>query len=464
MANIEKNPNTFSKTDPRYWEKRVFRPKRKVAGEDRQSKIYAVRIQARGRRDTFSTGESSKKEAGKIALEIYLAVRGGGWEAALEQFKGVSEKISDLTVGQFIEEVRKVTSVKPRTFETYVYKLRHIVAGVANIKLPEGMKKQDHYSGHSKEWKERVNSVKLAKITPEKINRWKLDHVARASSDPRDQLAKKRTVNTYIRNAKALFSRQNMAFLKHLELPEPLPFSNVFFEKEGSMRYRSQCDPKVLLKEAVEELHFAKPESEIAIYKGKAMSSDLKRAREIQRGQARSKHQAFIILLLSLTTGLRRNEIDKLQWEQILWSKKVLRIETTDCFEPKCDSDGDIPLDDEVLEFLRQIYLDASTRFVIDGGEPKPEVTYRHYRAHRHFDTLIQWLRDKGIKSRNPVHAMRKEYGTLICEQAGILAASHLLRHSDIRITEKYYIAEKRSVVSGLGSALSGIAEASLSR
>ena len=225
------------------------------------------------------------------------------------------------------------------------------------------------------------------------------------------------------------------------------------------MRYRSQCDPKVLLREAVEELHHADSETEIALYKGKEMSSDLKRAREMQRLQAHSKHQAFIILLLALTTGLRRNEIDKLQWEQILWSKKVLRIEATDCFEPKCDSDGDIPLDNEVLAFLRQIYLDSSSRFVIDGGEPKPEVTYRHYRAHQHFDTLIKWLREKGIKTRNPIHAMRKEYGTLICEQAGILAASHLLRHSDIRITEKYYIAEKRNVVSGLGPALSGLRE-----
>ena len=461
MAKPENKPNKYSKTDPRYWEQRVFLQKHKVNGEERQSKIYSVRIQARGLRETFSTGESSKKKAGKKALEIFLAVRGGGWEQAREQYKGVSEKISDLTVGEFIEEVRKVTSVKPKTFETYVYKLRHIVANIANIKLPKGVKKQDYFSGGSAEWKERINAVKLAKITPEKVNQWKLEYVSQASADPRDQLAKRRTVNTYIRNAKALFSRRNMAFLDHLELPDPLPFHNIFFEREGSMRYRSQCDPEVIIKEAIIELHHARPENEVALYKGKEMSFDLPRSQEMQRLQAHSKHQAFIILLLSLATGLRRNEIDKLQWDQVLWTKRVLRIEATDCFEPKCDSDGDIPLENGLLDFLREVKQKSESRFVIDGGEPKPEVTYRHYRAHKHFDTLIKWLREKGIRSQKPIHAMRKEFGTLINAKAGIQAASDLLRHSDIRITQKHYVAVNHDNVSGLGSALVGISASS---
>ncbi|MAS96153.1 MAG: hypothetical protein CMO55_23370 [Verrucomicrobiales bacterium] len=454
MARISNSKTSFSKTDFRYWEQRVFFPTKNFRGDIHESKIYSIRIQVNGHRETFSTGESSKRAAGKKSVEIYHCIKGAGWAEARKRFKGQMEVLTDLSVGEFIEEVSKVTSLKARTFKTYVYKFRRIVSEVANIKDADGTNRRDYVNGGAKAWRDRVNAVKLRRITPEKVNRWKLEYLKKAKPDPRDQQAKRRTVNSNIRNAKSLFSRKHLNFLKHIELPDPLPFDGVIYESEGSYRYRSQCEPHELLQAATEELYAAIPKNEVALYKGIPMHPLLPRAREIAQIQANSKREAFKILLLALTVGLRRNEIDKLQWSQFIWNKGILRIEPTDCFEPKADSCGDMPVDFEVLQFFREQWEKSQGKFVIDGGEAKPQVTYRHYRAHRHFDTLITWLKSQGISSRNPIHALRKEYGTLICAQAGIHAASSLLRHSDIRITSKHYVDNKQQVVSGLGPVL----------
>jgi len=47
----------------------------------------------------------------------------------------------------------------------------------------------------------------------------------------------------------------------------------------------------------------------------------------------------------------------------------------------------------------------------------------------------IDWLRNKGITARNPLHALRKEAGSLVNARAGIHAASRFLRHAEVTTT-----------------------------
>ena len=42
------------------------------------------------------------------------------------------------------------------------------------------------------------------------------------------------------------------------------------------------------------------------------------------------------------------------------------------------------------------------------------------------------------------VDALRKEFGSQICAQAGIFAASVALRHSSINLTREYYLDKKQ--------------------
>jgi len=87
-------------------------------------------------------------------------------------------------------------------------------------------------------------------------------------------------------------------------------------------------------------------------------------------------------------------------------------------------------------------------------NDARPDATYDHYRCQFHFGKLAEWLREKGVKSRTPLHTLRKEFGSQICDREGIYAASRALRHADITITSQHYVDKKKRVVSGLGHLL----------
>jgi integrase len=154
--------------------------------------------------------------------------------------------------------------------------------------------------------------------------------------------------------------------------------------------------------------------------------------------------------------GLRRNEIDKLEWSAFRWEKGLIRIEATRWFHPKSeDSIGDVEIDPELAELFRGYRAKAKGNFVIESSnDARPDATYDHYRCQLNFGKLFEWLRENGVKSRTPLHTLRKEFGSQICDREGIYAASRALRHADITITSQHYVDKKKRVVSGLGHLL----------
>jgi hypothetical protein len=78
-------------------------------------------------------------------------------------------------------------------------------------------------------------------------------------------------------------------------------------------------------------------------------------------------------------------------------------------------------------EYLAEVT--ATGRFVVEGVEPKTDTDNHHYRAGRAHAELIEWLHGKGLSARNPLHALRKEFGSIVCQKAGVYVASRLLRH-----------------------------------
>ena len=82
-----------------------------------------------------------------------------------------------------------------------------------------------------------------------------------------------------------------------------------------------------------------------------------------------------------------------------------------------------------------------SGRFVIYSAvKPKTEDSYYYYRCSTHFRNLISWLRSKGITKINPIHELRKDYGSRVCQEFGIYAASRALGHTDISVTAASYL------------------------
>jgi hypothetical protein len=409
------------KTDVRYWEQVLFQPTYTRDGQVRKVGEWAAKIQHLGRRETFSLAGANKANAASRAKEIYLTLRSAGWDAALGKFKPKAAPTAVSTVGDFLDEVREKASARPKTIESYCRAFRTIVADIRGI--DGGTAKFDYRNGGRAAWLGKINNLKLSAITPDEVQKWKLRFVRRAGSDPVKQRVARISVNSLMRQAKSLFSPEILKFIS-LGLPSALPFAGVGFEPRQLTRYRSSFDIKKLIAAAQEEL----PQEQLKVF------------------------------LLATLAGLRRNEIDKLQWPAFRWTDGVIRIEATRYFHPKSeDSVGDVEVDPELLAAFRGFHARATSGFVVESDiEPRVEATYSHYRCQPLFEALTQWLRNNGVESNMPLHTLRKEFGSQVCARHGIYAASHALRHGDIAITSQYYLDKRKSATSGLGHLLRG--------
>ncbi len=413
----------FSKTDLRYWKDRVFKPTYTRGGNRHEAPNWAVYIQHRGRRHKWSLGTPNREAATAKARDIFLSLQAQGWDATIQHYRPkLVEKKSNVTVGEFIEEVKAKADLEAKTIEGYCRALRTIVASI--FEIDGGKEKFDHHKGGYQKWLARVYGVKLSALTPPKVQEWKCAFLAKAKRDPLSQRQARVSVNSFMRRARSLFAP---AVLRHLalEFPEPWPFTGVAFEPRQSLKYQSSFDVLDLIKAARADL-------------------------------AQSDIELFKIFLLAVMVGLRRKEIDLLEWSSFRWEAAVIRIEPTRHFHPKSeDSVGDVPVDAELMEIFRGYRARAAGDFVIESNrKPKADVIYDYYRCHEHFEKLAGWLRKKGVKANKPLHTLRKEYGSQINAVHGIHAASRALRHADIRVTNEYYTDSRARVTPGMGHLL----------
>ncbi len=414
------------KSDVRYWQSVLFHPSYTRDGTAHQVADWAVKIQHRGRRETFSLGTPNKTAAAGRARDVYLSLKGAGWEETLLKYKpGLSAKSTDdtvATVGGFIAAAKAAASARENTLEGYAKAFRKIVADMHGIE--GGKLKFDYFRGGRDKWLAQINAVSLATITPESVQQWKLSFIRNAGNSPLKQREAKNSANAFLRNARSLFSPKLLKFIP-LKLPAVPPFADVQFEPRSSTRYKSVVDAVTLVTAARTELAQDHPEQ-------------------------------FKIFLLGIMAGLRRREIDLLEWPSLDFERGLIRIVATEYFQPKSeDSAGDVEVDAELLEIFRVARGKATGPFVIESkNPPRPKATYRHYRCQWDFEALAAWLKGKGVSSRNPLHAMRKEFGSLLCERGGIFEASRALRHADIRTTSAHYLDRKRRVTVGLGGLL----------
>jgi integrase len=176
----------------------------------------------------------------------------------------------------------------------------------------------------------------------------------------------------------------------------------------------------------------------------------------IRSAQDELPQEQLKIFLLALMAGLRRNEIDKLEWLSFGWTQRVIRIEATKFLQPKTEeSIGDVDVDPELIELFRGFKECAKSNFVIESDvSPRMEATYSHYRCERDFTALTTWLRAHGVSKTRPLHALRKEYGSQVCAKHGIYAASHALRHADIAVTSAHYVDKRKRSTVGFGHLL----------
>jgi hypothetical protein len=415
----DKTEQRFGKSDQRYWYDVVFLPTKKRDGKAVASKFWAVKICHLGRRETFNLHTANRSDAAATAKEIYATLVGAGWDAALAVFKPQVKRKDLRTVGAFLKELRVQWAGKPKTLEDYAQKFRTMLAGIFGIKGDAS--RFDHINGGREKWIGRIDAIRLERVTPDRVTRWKIAFVKDAGNNPILQRRARISCNSIMRQGKSLFAPDLLKLLG-TNKPAAMPFEGVKFYPRESMRYRSTVDIEALIKDAISDL----PEQQLKIF------------------------------LLATMVGLRRGEIDRLPWSAFRWADGVIRIEATEHFTPKTDdSSGDVPIDPELRAMFQGWHAKATSSFVIESDvEPRVGERYSHYRAQRHFDALTAWLRKKGVTAMKPIHEMRKEFGSQLCAKFGIYAASRMLRHADIAITSEHYVDTKKRVTFGMGKLL----------
>jgi integrase len=272
---------------------------------------------------------------------------------------------------------------KKRTLADYGRALRQIVGqtlGMGSCAALRNLKEQ-------KKWIDTVDATLLRKVKPEAVEAWRQRLLAAANSGGPVAIRHTRnTINTLLRKAKSLFSPK---FLRHLSLPAEFsnPFANINFEPRQSTRYQSQINLDTLI--------------------AAALNGDKRKKLE------KLPPPELKIFLLAGLAGLRRNEIDKLEWSSFRWDENCIRLQVTDHFHPKTEASlGDVAVDTELMTLFKSMQ-EMGEKFVVESNTaPRSNAAYAHYRCERVFDRLTQWLKQAGVPGGTPLHTLRKEFGS----------------------------------------------------
>ena len=414
------------KNSASFWISRLHKP---INSRGEESPHHSFQIQFKGRRGSFSTGTGNKESAAKIAAQIYNDLLATGWDATLAKYR--PQKIeaptgatSIATVGEWIEAAKKISEANEASFNCYACSLRKIVGDILEVK--KSNKRFGPRGGGASKYRAKIDAASLDVLTPASVQKWRLEYVKR-SSTPAEERSRMTSCNSTIRQARSLFSEKVVELLPDLRLPDPAPFRKAKFFSRQNSKYFSRIDPKKLIQDANEEFRESDP-------------------------------PVFLAMLLALSTGLRRGEIDSLQWKQVDFKKKLIRVESTDAADLKTvDSRAEVPIDAVTADILYEFFKKREGEFVIDGSgiSSGPQKWGRKYRANAVFERVIEWLRDHGVDTQKPIHELRKELGALATELHGIYGASRLLRHSNIATTEAHYTDLKSRPVVDVGAWLS---------
>jgi integrase len=346
-----------------------------------------------------------------------MILREKGWDAALKQLSPDrnSTPKNQTTIGSFIDIVRPLASVRPRTFEIYAYALRKIAREATGAKDTS----RSGFDPKGLGWRQATDLLLLSKLTPNAVAQWKAKVLAEATQNPVARQRARRNVNSFVRNARALFSRKILKRLKakDIVLPSPLAFEGFEFEEQGNTKYDSKIDATALLQNARSEL-------------------------------AETDAEEWKVILLALGAGLRRSEIDGLCWSQLDAVRGEIRIVNHEYFQAKTDgSEGKIFVDPGLMAELGRFQIEPDTTPVVDGNIPFRQSSGRqYYRCQETFERVTSWLRNHGVTGDKPLHTLRKEFGSIICAAADIYTASRQLRHSNLATTAAFYADHRRRV------------------
>lgn len=375
-----------------YWKTKIT--KRMIRGSD--SAHYYARMSHRGRQGWVNLETGNANTAADTAARYYALLKSEGWEA-LKPSKKTGETI---TIGEWIESVDSLRMLRKSTFASYARKLRQIAAEIKGI----GDAHKYSAKGGSAAWIEKVDQVRLSELTDERVNKWKARRLQAVKDADEDTASRAiNTVNSILRNVKALFGKKILAQID-AEF-ETVPFSGVSVGGTVINPFQPEVNLDDLIKKAEEEL----------------------------------EEDLHLIFLLAAGCGLRRSEIDRLRRQDIDLQACTLKVVSTD--------DGKVKTKNAVrtLNFTKGGPVHEALKSYRLGfhcvcpENSRPARKAEIYRCEKQFLELSAWLRGQGIvKAIQPIHYLRKAFGDRVASQHGIDIAAISLGDS-IEIAHRVY-------------------------
>ncbi len=137
---------------------------------------------------------------------------------------------------------------------------------------------------------------------------------------------------------------------------------------------------------------------------------------------------------LLMNTGARMSEVLHAKWENFDFENSLWMIPSTKSGKPQI-----MPLTDSMANMINK--LPRAGTYVIFAGNPEKPSTRNPNSDKPRYDLKKPWaaLKKASGISDVTIHDLRRTFGLKVTKRSGLHVASKLLRHSDIRVTERHY-------------------------
>ena len=133
-----------------------------------------------------------------------------------------------------------------------------------------------------------------------------------------------------------------------------------------------------------------------------------------------------VLVCLLLVTGMRLSEALSARWENVDWTRNLLRLPDTKNGRPRL-----VALSPEAIDLLRQLRQHRRNAWLFpgrgDGHMTRPSRAFSRVLARAGIEGL--WL-----------HDLRRTFATLAAEHKPLPDVSRALGHSSVQVTERYIV------------------------
>lgn len=414
-----------------YWKGKLFRNTyRDRDGRTVEIPEFYVRMRLDGLTKRVRLHTSDKERAAEEALRLSERLSEQGWGVVAS---GQARLPASPSIAEFCEAYTKAAQSMenpPRPITVALY-LRHFrqICSLAGVK-------------------------RLRELTPEAIERGRDKYRALARQAKRDDASIQNSIGIILRNAAACFSAEARAILARQGLSLENPFAGI--KRSQKIEPVAALDRNVIdqIWKDLPTLRDGDPDAEEPnlerFKKSYGRKHEGNKPRWLPIDYRQPHPEAYCAILLGLGLGLRANEIDKARWGWVKFDAKgdaFLEISAEDDFRPKGGSLRVIRIPKELHEELSRCRRDMASPYIL-GGMPSQAVEKNGY-GYRRRDVLrvvSDWLRERGVEAGeargNPLHRLRKQFGSEVATGFGLFAAQKLLGHTSPMVTAKYYAAQ----------------------